>query len=114
MQLEERRRGQTAFVDLHGPIDRERGDLTAMLARLRALVNAGCTELVLNVQELTVIDSILVGALAHAYISASRAGATLRLQHVPPELRRLLAITKLDRVIEIVEGEDSAATPVTG
>jgi len=109
MLLFERRHGETIVVDLHGPVDREQGDLPALLAHLRALANKGCADIVLNVEELSHIDSIIVGTIAHAYISATRAGATLRLQHVTPELRELLAITKLDRVIEIIETDDSAA-----
>jgi len=109
MLLFERRHGETIVVDVHGPVDREQGDLPALLARLRALTNHGCTDIVLSIEELSHIDSVIVGTIAHAYISASRAGATLRLQHVTPELRQLLAITKLDRVIEILEGDDSSA-----
>jgi anti-anti-sigma factor len=106
MLLFERRRGETIVVDVHGPVDPEQGDLPALLARLRALTNHGCTDIVLNVEELSHIDSLIVGTIAHAYISASRAGATLRLLHVPPELRKLLATTKLDRVIGVVDDDN--------
>jgi anti-anti-sigma factor len=106
MLLFERRRGETIVVDVHGPVGPEQGDLPALLARLRALTNHGCTDIVLNVEELSHIDSLIVGTIAHAYISASRAGATLRLLHVPPELRKLLATTKLDRVIGVVDDDN--------
>jgi len=106
MLLFERRHGETVVVDVHGPVDREQGDLPALLARLRALTNHGCTDIVLSVEELSHIDSVIVGTIAHAYISASRAGATLRLLHVPPELRTLLATTKLDRVIGVVDDDN--------
>src|SRR5262245_48253760 len=102
MLLFERRDGDTMVVDLRGPVDREHGDLNALLTRLRSLANHGCTEITLNVAELTDVDSVVIGAIAHAYISTSRAGATLRLQHPSPALRELLATTKLDRVIEIL------------
>ena len=105
MHFEERRYGETIFVDLRGPVDCDSGDLPALLSHVRALANHGCSDIVLNVEELTSVDSVTLGALAHAYISTSRAGAQLRLQHVPPELRKQLAITKLDRVIGIVEAE---------
>src|SRR5882672_10067641 len=102
MLLFERRHGETIVVDLHGPVDREHGDLNALLTRLRSVANHGCTDITLNVEELTEVDSLVIGTIAHAYISTSRAGATLRLQHASPALRELLATTKLDRVIEIV------------
>jgi len=103
MLLFERRHGDTIVVDLHGPVDRDHGDLNALLTRLRSLANHGCANITLNVAELTDVDSVVIGAIAHAYISPSRAGATLRLQNVPPLLRQLLATTKLDRVIEILD-----------
>jgi len=103
MHLEERRDGDTVVVDLHGPVVREHGDLQSLLSHVRGLANHGCTNIVLNVAELTNIDSVLIGAIAHAYISANRIGATLRLQHASAQLRRLLALTKLDRVIQVVE-----------
>jgi len=109
MHLEERRIGGTIIVDLHGPVDRERGDLPALLSRVRALANHGCTDIVLNVEALTHADSVVVGTLAHAYISTNRAGAKLRLQNVPADLRRLLTITRLDRVLDIVDDEPATA-----
>ena len=106
MHLEERRIGGTIIVDLHGPVDRERGDLPTLLSRVRALANHGCTDIVLNVEALTHADSVVVGTLAHAYISTNRAGAKLRLQNVPSDLRKLLATTRLDRVIGIVDDDE--------
>ena len=108
MHLEERRQGETIVVDLHGPVNREHGDLPALLSRVRALANHGCADIVLNLEELTDIDSIVVGTIAHAYISTNRVGARLRLQHVSPELRQMLAVTKLDRVIKILEADEPA------
>jgi len=110
MHLEERRHGETIVVHLHGPVDPDRGDLPTLLSCVRALANHGCTDIVLNVEALDVasVDSLFMGTLARAYISTNRAGAVLRLQNVPPELRSLLAVTKLDRVIGIVQTDEPA------
>jgi anti-anti-sigma factor len=102
MLLFERRLGETIVIDLRGSVDPAQGDLTALLTRIRSLANHGCTDIVLNVEELADVTSVVIGAIAHAYISTSRAGATLRLEHPSPALRGLLAMTKLDRVIEII------------
>jgi anti-anti-sigma factor len=106
MQLDERAQGDTVVVDLHGSLNRGCDDPTVLLARIRALANQGYKSIVLNVEELTDADSMALGTLAHAYISASRIGASLKLLHVMPQLRGLLAITKLDRVIETVDSEE--------
>jgi len=112
MQLDERVHGESVVVDVHGSLNRGFDDPAALLARIRALANHGYKSIVLNVEELTDADSMAVGTLAHAYISANRIGAALKLVHVMPQLRRLLEITKLDRVIEAVDSEEPDTHPV--
>jgi anti-anti-sigma factor len=106
MQLDERSRGDTVVVDVHGSLNRGCNDPTVLLARIRALANQGYKSIVLNVEGLTDVDSMAVGTLARAYISATRIGAALKLLHVMPPLRRLLEITKLDRVMKTVDSEE--------
>lgn len=106
MQLDERVHGESVVVDVHTSLNRGFDDPAALLTRIRALANHGYKCIVLNVEELTDADSMAVGTLAHAYISANRIGAALKLLHVMPQLRRLLEITKLDRVIETVDSEE--------
>jgi anti-anti-sigma factor len=109
MQLDERAHGDTVVVDLHGSLNRGCDNPTVLLTRIRALANHGYKSIVLNVEELTDVDSMAVGTLAHAYISANRIGAALKILHAMPQLRRLLEVTKLDRVIETVDSEDVGA-----
>jgi hypothetical protein len=40
------------------------------------------------------------------YVSAVRAGGTMKLLHVGKRFRDLLAVAKLDRVVELVESVD--------
>jgi anti-anti-sigma factor len=106
MQLDERVLGDGVVVDLHGSLNRGCDDPTALLARIRALANKGHKSIILNVRELTDVDSTALGTLAHAYISANRIGASLKLLHVMPQLKGLLEVTKLDRVIETMDSEE--------
>jgi anti-anti-sigma factor len=107
MQLDERIEGEAVIIDVHGSLNRGCDDPSELLTRIRALANHGYKSIVLNVGELTDADSMAVGTLARAYISASRIGASLKLLHVMPQLKGLLAVTRLDRVIETVEAEKS-------
>jgi anti-anti-sigma factor len=106
MQLHERPYGETIVVDIHGPVDRESGAATQLVVTLKRLVTMGYRVILLNVAELTEIDSIILGAIAQAHTAAVRAGATLKLVNATDRLRELLAITKLDRFIETVESEE--------
>ena len=117
MQLDERVLGDVVVLDLHGCLNRGCDDPTPLLARIRALADHGYKSVVLNVEELADPDSMAMGTLAHAYISVTRIGSDLKLMHVMPQLRRLLEITKLNRVLDTVESEEllgeSAKNPAT-
>ena len=84
----------------------------ALLAKLRGLVDQGYTLILLNVAEVTYVDSVTLGAFAQAYTHALRHGATLKLLRVTEGLRQLLRITKLNTVIEAVESADEGSRPV--
>jgi len=107
LRLNERPHGETIVVDIHGPVERESGDTAQLVVTLKRLVTMGYKVVLLNVAELTAIDSVILGAIAQAHTSAVRSGATLKLVNVTDRLRELLAITKLDRFIQTVESEQT-------
>ena len=49
------------------------------------------------------MDSLLLGELVQAYASAIKRGATLKLLNVSKRLKDLLAVTRLDKVLETAE-----------
>jgi anti-anti-sigma factor len=107
LRLHERPHGERIVVDIQGPVERESGDAAQLVATLKRLVTMGYKVVLLNVAELTSIDSVILGAIAQAHTSAIRSGAALKLVNVTDKLRELLAITKLDRFIQTVESEDA-------
>jgi anti-anti-sigma factor len=107
MQLNERPYGETIVVDIHGPVQRECGDAVQLAVSLKRLVTLGYKVILLNVAELTVVDSLILGAIAQAHTTAIRSGASLKLVNVGDRLRELLEMTKLDRFIQTVESEDA-------
>jgi anti-sigma B factor antagonist len=112
MQLHERPHGAIVVVDVRMPVDRESGATTAIA--VKRLVSSGYKTILLNVEELTVIDSVLLGAITQAYTTATRAGVTLKLLNVTDRLRELLVITKLDRFIEVAASEQSEQAELGG
>jgi len=105
--LHERPYGETIVVDIRGPVERESGDAAQLVVTLKRLVTMGYKVVLLNVAELTAIDSVILGVIAQAHTSAVRAGATLKLVNVTDRLRELLEMTKLDRFIQTAESEDA-------
>jgi anti-sigma B factor antagonist len=66
----------------------------------RELLQSGMRRLVLDLGEITFLDSTGIGELVGAYTSAQNAGASLKLARVPGKVEELLRITKLDTVFE--------------
>jgi anti-anti-sigma factor len=66
---------------------------------LAAAVAGGTGDLVLDLSELQQVDATGLGVLVGAHRAAGRAGRTLVLQDVPPQVERLLFVTRLYRVI---------------
>ena len=107
MELHERANGQVVVIDVQGPIERNsEAQRRVLLERLRVLVDQGYTRILLNVAQVTYVDSVLLGAVVQAYMSAVRRGATLKLLNVTKRLQDLLVVTKLDTVLETAESED--------
>jgi anti-anti-sigma factor len=77
----------------------------ALADHLRRVVGKGYAVIVLDVASLSHPDSITLGAIVQTYVSAVKGGGTVKLANVSKRFRELLTVTKLDRVMEIVEVE---------
>ena len=100
---------QAVVIDVRATIDAAPSRPQALAERVRGLLEGGAHYILLNFINLTYADSMVLGAVMQAYVSAIGRGATLKLVNTSKRFRDLLAITKLDRVIETIEGDDSAA-----
>src|SRR5438105_1694609 len=77
-------------------------------AVIRELVDAGWVRLVVSLADVPRVDSMGLGALAHAYTSAWLRGGDLKLLHVTPRNRHVLTITRLATVFEVFDSEVAA------
>jgi len=75
----------------------------ALRVKLKQLVESGQRRLILNLAEVTYIDSVGLSTLVASYTSARRAGGDLKLLHLPRGVHQLLQITRLSTVFEIYE-----------
>lgn len=66
----------------------------------------GNTRIVLDMTELTHLDSTGIGTLVRLYVSAKSAGCALQLKNVGKSVRQLLGVTHLVDVLTIV-GENN-------
>jgi anti-anti-sigma factor len=91
-----------AVLRLIGEID------AATLLRFRGeadelLLDDSVRELVVDLSETTLLDSSGIGLLVHLKMLTCDNAIGLVLRAVPPRVRSLLALTELDRVLEIQE-----------
>ena len=73
-----------------------------LIRGVRSLLDQCYTCILRDVSRLTSFDSLLLAAIVQSYVSAVRRGGTLKVLNPPKRLRELMAVTKLDRVIEAV------------
>jgi anti-anti-sigma factor len=96
----------TVIVDVEDGLRRGEGDAARLHETLRGLLSQGYKCILVNIADVTYIDSVMLGAIVQGYVSAMRAGTTLKLLHASRRVKELLAVTKLDRVLETVDSDD--------
>jgi anti-sigma B factor antagonist len=86
---------------------------SALREKVKSLVTSGHKKLVLNMSNVTLIDSEGIGALVAAYSSAKSGGGSLRLCNVGSRFNELLQITRLYTVFEVSSTEADAVQAMT-
>ena len=90
------------LVDVRGRITLG-PETEALRTKLKELLNAGNHQIILNLGEVTYLDSVGLSSLVAGYTSARNAGGDLKLLHLPRGVHQLLQITRLSTVFEIYE-----------
>jgi anti-sigma B factor antagonist len=80
----------------------------ALRERVKALVAEGKTKIVLNMANVTFIDSAGLGTLVAAHHSAKAQGASLKLCNLGAKFQEVLQITKLLTVFDVYNSEAEA------
>jgi anti-sigma B factor antagonist len=107
MEISQRVSGDVVIVDVKGKITL--GDGSDMLKdKVRSLVQQGYQKLLLNLVDVSYVDSAGLGSIMDGYASANKTGGSLRLLNPTKRIRDLLVITKLSTVFETFENEDDA------
>ena len=79
--------GDVKIIELHGKITIGAGDLQ-MREAIHAAVNGGATKILVDMKDVTTIDSSGVGELVGCYTTATHKGAKLKLAEPPAEDQR--------------------------
>lgn len=113
MQVIERRIGDVTILQLIGRLELETGDLI-LRDTINRLVEDGQVKLVLDMKEVTRLDSAGIGMLVSKYLTVRRAGGTIKLLHPTERTDHLMDITKLTTVFQVFDDEESAVKSFGG
>ena len=82
----------------------------ALREKVKSLIADGKKKLVLNMNNVTFIDSAGLGTLVAAHHSAKTQGAALKLCHLGSKFQEVLQITKLLTVFDVYNTEAEAVS----
>jgi anti-sigma B factor antagonist len=80
----------------------------ALREQVKKMLAAGQKKIVLNMDNVTYIDSAGLGALVAAHHSARTQGASLKLSNLGSKFQEILQVTKLLTVFEVYDSEAAA------
>ena len=106
-QINEREREGITLLDLGGRLTL--GDAVSDLRnRLQDLIRDGKSKLVLNLADVSYIDSTGLGTLVMMNTSVQKAGGSAKLLNLNKRTIELMVMTKLTTIFEIFDDESSA------
>ena len=107
MDIKERVADGVSVLDLAGKIVLGEGDLQVK-ERIKDLLADGQRQILLNLADITYIDSAGLGALISCYTTVNRENGKLKLVNLTKRIQDLLAITKLITVFDHFDNEKDA------
>ena len=107
MKIEMRTIGDVHILDCSGKITLGEGTMS-IRNTVRDVLQNGAKKIILNLADVTYIDSAGVGELVSTYTTTVNKGGKLKLLKLTNKLRELLTITKLLTVFEIYDDEKVA------
>jgi anti-sigma B factor antagonist len=107
IRIAEEQVGDVTILRLTGRLELEEGDL-AFRDYVNRLVREERVKILLDLKDVTRIDSAGIGMLVSKFLTARKNGGTIKLLHLTRHSDHLLDITRLTMVFEIFDDEVEA------
>lgn len=104
LKIHTREVGDVTIIDLSGRITLGE-ETNAVRKNIRELVAKGIKKIVLNLADVSYIDSSGVGELVSSYTAVRNAGGELKLLNLTKKVHDLLQVTKLYTIFDIKDNE---------
>ena len=112
VKLNTRQVGDVSVVDVAGRITLGEGS-SALRDLMRDMVSKGQKHILLNLGEVSYIDSSGIGELVSGFTTVTNSGGQLKLLGLNKRVKDLLQITKLYTVFDVHEDEAGAVRSFT-
>jgi anti-anti-sigma factor len=90
--------GEMAHLKIRGRVVHGVGSADAVTHAIRFCAASHFRLLVMNLRDVDLMDAAGLSTLVFAYCTAQALGARFKLAYVPPRIRHLLAVTRLDTI----------------
>jgi anti-sigma B factor antagonist len=104
LKADVRRSGDVSVIDLAGRITLGEGS-GLVRSTIKDLVNSGQKNLLVNLKDVTYIDSAGLGELVGSYATVTNMGGAIKLLHPQNKVHDLLQVTKLYTVFIAFDDE---------
>ena len=108
MHISERAVGEVTIVDVSGKITLGEGGDVVLKDKMQSLMQQGKKKVVLNLGDVSYVDSAGLGAIVGSYATLNKNGGMLKLVNTTKRIKDLLSITKLLTVFECHDDEAAA------
>ena len=107
LQIKDRQAGDVTILDLSGKITIGEGSVQLREA-VKRMLDEGKKKLLLNLGDVSYVDSSGIGELVSSYTTTGNNGGQLKLLNQTKKIHDLLTITKLVTVFETHDNEETA------
>jgi anti-sigma B factor antagonist len=107
MKIGTRTIGDVWILDCSGKITLGEGTMVVRY-KVRDLVQSGVKKIILNLGDVSYIDSSGIGELMSTYTTVTTNGGQMRLLKLTKKIHELLTITKLLTVFQVFDNEKAA------
>lgn len=108
MQLEERTSGDVTVVTITGDITLNKGGDVLLKDKIQSLLQQGRKKLLLDLGNVSYVDSAGLGQLVQVYATTKHHGGSLKIVNLTKRLKDLLVVSKLLTVFDSYDSESEA------
>ena len=108
MQIDQKMAGDVMVVTITGDITLNQGGDVLLKDKIQSLLQQGHRKILLDMGNVSYVDSAGLGQLVQVYATTSHLGGSLKLLSLTKRLRDLLVLTKLLTVFDAYDSESEA------